>query len=211
MKAELVFRSPGSIESVREGLRLYFDGAGFEPVPEESTSLVYRRGTRLARLISLSIEDWPTTLRVLTFDVDEEETGVLLRYEVRTGFHLVGALDRTVLEVEAAMIEDYLRTGRRGSVAEEVAPVRRPVVVATLLNMIIAVAIVTWIGVMGDYPLVWVAIAATAVAFLDGVVIMAFADLLLEGMRHVPRLREVAKERTSPSPTADPGAASSSA
>jgi hypothetical protein len=67
--------------------------------------------------------------------------------------------------------------------------------------MAIAVAVITWIGVMGNFPLHWVAIAAVVVAFLDGVVIMAFADLLLEGAKSTPRLRDPGGE--PPRVTAD--------
>jgi len=189
VRAELVFRTPGTADAVKVGLREYLLGAGFEPLDDGTQSLVFQRGSGLGRLASLRIEDWPTTLHVRLLDVGEAHTGVLLRYVVGAGFHLVGALDRVALEIEAALMEEYLRSGQRRALCDVIAPVRRPVVVATLLNVAVAVAIVTWVGIMGGYALHWVVIAAVAVAFLDGVVIMAFADLLLEGMRDLPRLR----------------------
>lgn len=190
MNGEYVFRTPGTVDSALEGVTPFFTGGGYEQIEGGGDgALHYVRGSRWQRVLSLRIEKWPTTLRVLLFDISEEETGVLLRYEVQTGLHLVGALDKAALEAEAALLEDYLLTGRRRDLADEVAPLRRPVLVATMLNMVIAVAIITWIGVMGDFPLPWVAVAAGVVAFLDGVVIMAFADLILEGARSTPRLR----------------------
>jgi hypothetical protein len=197
------------MDSAREGVRLFFSGGGYEPIDDAAGALRFRRGSRWQRLLSLRIEEWPTTLRVLLFDVSGQATVVLLRYEVRTGLHLVGALDRAVLEAEAALLEDYLVTGRRRILADEIAPLRRPVLVATLLNMVIAVAVITWIGVMGDYPLPWVAVAAGIVAFLDGVVIMAFADLLLEGAHRSPRLRDPDVARSQVSAAPDPSAPSS--
>lgn len=205
MTGEFVFRTPYPMDSALEGVRLFFSGGGYRQLDDGIGALRFERGSRWQRLLSLRIEEWPTTLRVLLFDVSEEETGVLLRYEVKTGLHLVGALDKSVLEAEAALLEDYLLTGRRRNLADEVAPIRRPVLVATLLNMVIAVAIITWIGVMGDFPLPWVAVAAGIVAFLDGVVIMAFADLLLEGSQRTPRLRDqedVPAVSVAPDPTA---------
>ncbi len=210
MKAEYVFRTPGPLDPAREGTRLFFTGGGYRPNDDGTAEpLQYVRGSRWKRVFSLRIEQWPTTLHVLLFDISDEETGVLLRYEVRTGLHLIGALDKATLEAEAALLEDYLLTGRRRNLGNEIASVRRPVIVATFLNMAIAVAVITWIGVMGNFPLHWVAIAAVVVAFLDGVVIMAFADLLLEGARSTPRLRDsedpprvTADRESAPSATA---------
>ena len=189
MKVEFVFRTPGSSDSAVEGVRLFFAGQGYEQAEDVSSGLDFRRGSRIQRVLSLRIEEWPTSLRVLVFDVSETETGVLLRYHVRTGLHLVGALDNAILEAEAALLEDYLLTGRRRDLATEVATLRRPVLVATLMNMVVAVAIITWIGVVGDFELPFVAIAAGVIAFLDGIVIMAFADLIVEGARRLPRVR----------------------
>jgi len=191
MNAEYVFRTPGPMASALEGVSLFFAGSGYEQADGGGpNALTFLRGSRWQRVLSLRIEEWPTTLRVLLLDISEEETGVLLRYNVQTGLHLIGALDKAALEAETALLEDYLLTGRRRSLAEEIAPLRRPVLIATVLNMIIAVAVVTWIGVMGDFSLPWVAVAACGVAFLDGVVIMAFADLVLEGAQQAPRLRD---------------------
>ena len=193
MNAEFAFRTPGPMASAREGAALFFSGNGYSQIDDGGpTSLTYVRGSRWQRILSLRTEEWPTTLRVLLIEVSNEETGIMLRYEVRSGFHLVGALDKATLEVEAALLEDYLVTGRRRLIADAIAPVRRPVLIATILNMLIAVAVVTWIGVMGNFPLPWVAVAAAGVAFLDGVVIMAFADLILEGTQRMPRLRDPA-------------------
>lgn len=205
MKVELVFRTPGSPDSALEGVRLFFAGHGYRQVEEVGSGLVFERGSRLQRLLSLRIEEWPTVLRVLVFDVSDVEAGVLLRYDVSTGLHLVGTLDHSVLEAEAALLEDYLLTGRRRDLTDEVAPLRRPILVATVLNMVIAIVIITWIGVMGDFPLHWVAVAAGIVAFLDGIVIMAFADLIVEGARRLPRLNTDRDDRdATPSPGMGP-------
>jgi hypothetical protein len=203
VNAEMVFKVPRARADVMGALPAFLAAAGFVPVADAEPSLVFRRGGRLGSLLSLNIEDWPQELRIVLFEVDAHRSGVLLRYRVRSGLHLVGRLDKTVLEVEAALLRDFLVTGRVRSVTQAVAPVRRPVVVAVMLYMFLAVAVVTLIGVLGQYPVHWVALAATAVAFLDGVVIMAFADLILEGVSQLPRLNTETDDgiRASPDPS----------
>ena len=189
MKAEFRFRTASSVDLAREGVRLFLLGSGWSQSSDEAGSLSFTRGSALRRLTSLKVEQWPTTLRVLFVEIDRGQTGVMLRYEVRTGAHLVGTLERGVLETEAVLLEEHLVSGIRRDLDQTVAPLRRPVIIATGLNMTLAVVVVAWVGMVGQFPAVWVILAATLIAFLDGVVIMAFADLLVEGSRLLPRLR----------------------
>ncbi len=190
MRSEWSFKAGGDGSSIREGVRAFLEGSGWRLLETEESGCVFGRGSRRARLFSLRTELWPARLRVTFLPLGPETTGLLLRFEVETGFHLVGALDRAVLESEVAALEEYLVTGRRIPPAEGVQRVRRPVMTAAMLNMVLAAAVVAWIGVLGRFPLPWIAAAALAVAVLDGVVILAFADLVLEGARRLPRPRE---------------------
>ncbi len=209
MNAEFVFRTACSPSLAHDGVRLFFLGAGYVQVDDSAGVLCFQRGSGLRRMTSLKVERWPTTLRVVLLEVaPDQATGVLLRYEVKTGLHLVGALDRAVLEAEAALLEDHLATGRRRDLGEAVAPLRRPVLTATCLNMLLAVLVIAWIGVVGEFPVAWVIVAAAVIAFLDGVVIMAFADLLVEGGRRVPRLVD---SEASPGRVSEPRVPSESA
>jgi hypothetical protein len=188
VKHEFAFRAEGESEEVLAGVASFLEGEGYRRSPSLPQP-AWRRGSVMARMLSPMIEDWPTALEVSVFDVGGGSQGVLMRYEVRSGLHLVGALDRLVLGAEAALLEEFLRSGRRRPLREAVAPVRRPVVLAAALNMVLATVVVVVVGIVAGYPPWIVALVAFAVAFLDGLVIVSFADLLLAGSLEIPRLR----------------------
>lgn len=181
MKSDHRFRAAGALDSVREGIRLFLAGEGWRESPASESALVFRRGSRSGILWSFRTESWPAVLGVSLVPLGAEATGIALHYEIGTGGRLVGALDLAAVEVEVACLEDYLRTGLRRSVAEEVAVLRRPVRNAVLLNMAVVSALVSFVGLIAGFPAVWVALAAALVATLDAIVIFAFADLVYEG------------------------------
>ena len=199
MKVERAFRLVASRDEILERLPGALEHRGFKRVP--GAPLSFQRGSWGKSLVSLKVEDWPTHLRVAVMDVDEGAVGVVLYYNVKTGHHLVGTLDRLALRTEAFLIEEELMGGRRRSLDVSMAPIRRPTYVAALLNMLLAIGIVVWAGRIAQFPLHYVIPVALAVAFLDGLVIHSFADMLAEGLDAIPRERGGVMEHTGSSPT----------
>ncbi len=163
---------------------------GFKRVDATERSIRLVRGSRMRRMLSLQIERWPTELDLVFFGEDDAQTGVVLRYRVATGLHLVGSLEKAILEAEAAVLQEHLSTGRVRTVASVAGSSRRPVMVAVMLNAVMAVAVVAVIGLMAGYHPVAVGLVALAVGLLDGVTISAFADIMVDGARALPRVKD---------------------
>ena len=188
MKRTFSFTAPSSPEETRTRLLAYLSEiAGFHAEGEEEGVLSFRRGSRRARIWSSRIEEWPCMLKV-ALQPGGRGTIVQLAYDVSTGWHLVGALEKAVLEAEAALIRDHLRRGSRLAVGKAVATLRRPVLVAMVLNALLAMVVVAAIGTMAGFAPLGVGLVALAVGLLDAITIAAFADLVVEGLQAVPRL-----------------------
>ena len=154
----------------------------------EGTTL--RRGARRRRHFSFRVEAWPTTLR-LRSESDGSGTTVLgLAYDVATGLHFVGAVEEAVLEAEVALLREDLLGRPVPSLATAARGVRRPVGIAVVLNVCIALVAVTLIAVLVRMPWPWGLLLAIGVALVDAITIAAFADLLAEGFRRIPRLTD---------------------
>lgn len=201
MKAEFVIRSPGTPDDAMGRLGPELRRHGYSVEAAGPGRLRGTRGSRWLRPFSPRLEDWPTALAATALELDPRETLVILRYEIASGLHLVGALDRAVLEAEAALVEEALGTGKGRTLAEAVARVRRPVLVAASMNMVLAAAVVAFVGVLGGYRAWVVAMVALAVALLDGIVITAFADVILDGARGLPRISGARPVPTAPAPS----------
>ena len=183
------FRLSQSSDAVREGVRSFLtEECGYELVEESPQSILFRRGSRMKRALSLRIENWPTRLSVGLYEAGTEGTGIVLGYTIDTGIHLVGTLERSIIEAEAALLQRFLTTKERFALAPAVAPTRRPVAIAVMMNATLAVVVVAVIGLMAGYPPLTVGVVALLVGVLDAITITAFADLLVEGARKLPRV-----------------------
>lgn len=194
LSADFRLRVPRDPADTVGEVRRYLEGGGYRV--EGSERLVAVRGTGLRRFWSQKVEDWPTRLEVRPVGLTGGGTGLLLHYQVRTSLRLVGSLEQAILEAEAALIQQHLETGRAPTLSAAVAPVRRPVAVAVGVNALLAVLVVCLVGALAGQPPLLVMMVALAVALLNSLTISAFADLLVDGARRLPRVRD---DRPSPS------------
>ena len=190
MKIGFAFRIEESRDrAVERTTEFLVQHCGFRESGSTDRCLRFLRGSRLQRLLTLRIERWPTELTVILYGEGHQETGLVLRYHVTTGFHLVGALEKAILESEAAVLQEFLTSGRVRTVESVVGSSRRPVMVAVMLNAVLASVVVAAIGLLAGYDPVAVGLVAIVVGLLDGLTITAFADIMVDGARALPRVR----------------------
>lgn len=181
MRWERTIRAFGSESEISAGIEFWLKRARFSG----DVGGAYQRGSKSLGWTSLRIENWPTQLQVHLRSTGSTEWLLSLRYDIRTGLHLVGSLDHLALRTEVSLLERTLQNVRVETLEEALAPVRRPVFWAVNANMLLAVLVVLWVGRMGNFPIGAVLAVAIIVALLDGLVILTFADLLLAGLTRV--------------------------
>ncbi|HMS15422.1 MAG TPA: hypothetical protein PKA37_01190 [Planctomycetota bacterium] len=200
MRWERTLRTTGSESDLASGIEFWLKRGNFSGGERG----LYRRGSRWFAWTSLRIENWPTELHVQLRNIGASDWLLTLRYDIRTGFHLVGALELLALRTEVSLLEKTLQDTRAPTLEEAMDPVRRPVYWAVNANMLLAVLVVLWVGRMGSFPIGAVLAVAVFVALLDGLVILTFADLLLQGLTGVTsRYGDGAPELKVPGSTGD--------
>lgn len=189
MKVHWSFRVPGDpLDVGGRTLDSLLRRGGWSPGGSDPEGTSLRRGTRGRRLWSFRIENWPSTVRVRCEAAGRGAVSVDLSYDIATGLHFVGAVEQAVIEAEVALLRDDLLGRPVEPLAEVVRRVRRPVGVAVVLNVCFALVAVTFIALFAGLPWPWGPLLAIGVALVDAITIAAFADLLAEGFRRMPRL-----------------------
>lgn len=183
MRIEHLIRVAESEANVRLKVKEFCTSRGYQEVLVSGSALLFRRGSKFKRFTSLDPSVWPAEFRVSFYSATNEITGLGLRWDIQTGLHLVGALDRAIFEVEARELEAYVTSGHFGTSRAALLALRRPVGRAAMTNMVLAILIVVFVGLLAGFPPLAVGLVALLIAVLDGVVVTAFADLILEGSR----------------------------
>lgn len=184
------------VSSITEGLERCLRVGGYVDVRAFEGRVEARRGSATRGSMSWSVEDWPT---LAVIEIDESSGNgcrIAIRLSIRSRFHLVGALEKRLIEAEIASWIRSLRHPERPPLAMKLvaAPIRPRIFRAALLNMLLAAVLLATIGTLANFPAHVVILAATGVALMDGLAILAFADVLIEGTSQVPRIEELLRD-----------------
>jgi hypothetical protein len=190
MKVRFGIRYGGDPDRARDGVKAALLSRHASLVEETGEGIEFRRGSRRRRLLSSAVESWPARILVKVLPVSDAEGWISLEYEVATGWHLTGATDLLILEAEAATIEAELRGVDVGIARTAADRLRRVLNTAIGLNASLAAFVVIVVGVAAGFPLPLVVGCALVVAGLDALVIAAFADVIADVVRRMPRVAQ---------------------
>lgn len=185
MKVERRIEARGDDESLREGVRAYFLGEGYEELSDGEGAQEFRRvPTGFSAHLASRIESLPRRVTVRRGPERGEDLprSLWLTYEVSAGWRLITRLDLIYFTLEARHLTRYLDSGHRGDTSERLDRLRRPVGTAVLVNVVVASLLVAVIGRLVGFPLPLLVGSAVVVALVNLVSIVGFADLVIEGM-----------------------------
>ena len=119
-----------------------------------------------------------------------DETLVTLDFQIVSRFRLWSHLDQLWFDLEIEALHHFLETGIRVETIPALDRVRRPVATAVIVNVVASAALVTAAGVVIDFGLGATMLIAAAVALINYVTILGFADLVVDGMLELERFRQ---------------------
>ena len=184
---------PMTFSNLHEAARAAFLGEGFEiEGAADGRVMQFKRDSGWLASFGWRVEKMRQHARVEVAEGLEGEDGgprthLAISWEIDTRFHFVSSVDLLYFELAFEDLEHYLRTGQRRSSTARLDLVRRPVVVAVLLNIFVSTVLIALVGRMTSMNTGLLFGVAMVVALLNLGAIMGFADVIVDGMR---RLRD---------------------
>ncbi|MCA9320304.1 MAG: hypothetical protein KDB53_06200 [Planctomycetes bacterium] len=129
-------------------------------------------GTRVERL--------PIRLEIRLSETRPDQTLATFEWDLRAPLHIVSRMDSLYFDLVNADAQHYLHTGICRDAADRLGHLRRPVMTAVFMNVIISTVLVVATGRMAGFPYWAIIVAALCVAFLNLGSILGFADLVIE-------------------------------
>ncbi|MFT7619278.1 MAG: hypothetical protein ACI97A_002928 [Planctomycetota bacterium] len=183
----------GDLDTVREGVRAYFLGEGYEEDRCVDIELQFSKPGVWQGVFGYRIEQVGAnvTIDLMPHETDANGPIVVLaiRYDVKTRFRLLSRLDGLYFELELEALVRYLDTGMRPSVAGRLDDIRTPIAITAMSNTILTGALVATAGLLIQVELSTVLPIVFGVSLINFVSIVGFADIVVDGMDRLGKTR----------------------
>lgn len=183
MKAVERIAAAGTSDDLMQRIRAFLSGEGYV---ETNVAVAAAAFVRPGRRLASRIEKLPRRLEVeLSGGPDVDPTtprGIWLRYACPTPLRLPTRIDATFFRLEAESLDHFLRRGTRIDAAARLDVLRKPIGFVVAANVLTGSVIVASAGRLAGFPLGVILATTIAVALLNVIAIVGFADVVVGAM-----------------------------